>query len=256
MAIDSTNIDVHASDWSPVRWAFHVWSWTALLVLFIALELWIDPLLASFVVCLKLGWRDVWTAIKLRRHSNPVLARVIGAYCLGQGCFKVAFGSVGLVAVVIAIEGLMGVAPRFERFILGLPLVILMLYMGMLFVAIAAGHSVVKGIPGWLDGTIYASLSRQGTKARCRGALNRVPWLLGIGLLLVSIVFLPAPVAALALLVMKGLPWGFPGGIAFTLIWILFAGAMYRALKQAAHSPEECWKLPADRANQGVALSG
>jgi len=217
MAIDSSNIEIHAGEWSPVQWAFHVWSWITLLVLFVALELWVDPLLASFVVCLKLGWRDVWAAIQLRRHCDPALARAMSLYCLAQACFKVALGSMFLVAVVIAIEGLIGVAPRFERFILGLPLVILMLFAGEFFVLFAAGQSATNRIAAWLDGTIYESLSRRGSQAKCHGTFNRVPILLGIGLLLITGIFLPAPVTAVLLLVIKGVAWGFTGCIVFTL---------------------------------------
>lgn len=40
---------------SPVWWALHAWSWVVLLVLFIGLEIWGDALMASLVLCLKLG---------------------------------------------------------------------------------------------------------------------------------------------------------------------------------------------------------
>src|SRR5262245_19714351 len=220
MAIDTSQLEIHADEWSPVEWAFHVWSWLVLLALFIALELWVDPFLASFVVCLKLGWRDIWAAIKLRHHNLPAVAGAIRLYCLAQACFKVAFGSIALVAVVIAIEGLIGVAPQFDRFIIGLPLVIVMLFAGMFFVFFAAGQSGTNRVPCWLDGTIYRSLLKHGSQAKCHGTFNHVPWLIWIGLLLVSAIFLPGPVAAIAILVLKGVPWGFPGGIMFTLIWI------------------------------------
>jgi hypothetical protein len=220
------------SDVRFIWWAIHTWIWLVLGVVFVALELWIDPLLASFVVCLKLGWKDMWATWRLRRFPQVHVARALGCYLLAYACFKIAIGSVLLASLTITVEVALGAQLDFGRLIIGLPLVVLTLFAGWFLVGLAAGHSVNQSVPIWLDGTIYEQLAHEPPQIACHGAFNRVPFLLILGIILVTLVFGPAPLTAIVLLVWRGLPWGIPGGIVFSLIWYLFAQAMYRALRQ------------------------
>src|SRR5262245_53048358 len=112
-----TTFEFAAQEWSPVRWAFHVWSWIVLLVLFVVLEVFVDPLTAALVVCLKLGWRDLVVAIRLRTQRRARLASAIGMYCLAQACFKVGVAGILVGLAVVGYELLLGVPQPVERFL-------------------------------------------------------------------------------------------------------------------------------------------
>ena len=132
MSQQFTTFESYGPEWSPVRWAVHVWSWIALVALFIVLEVFVDPLTASLALCLKLGWRDLLAAARLRGHPDARIAHSLGWYCLAQACYKVAVAGMVVAAVVIAFEAALGVQPRVERFVAGLVLLFTGLMLGQL----------------------------------------------------------------------------------------------------------------------------
>jgi hypothetical protein len=241
MSQPPASFDLPAEEYSPVRWAFHVWSWIALLALFLILEAWVDPLTASLVLCLKLGWRDLLVAMRLRSTYQAGLGSAIGMYCLAQACFKVALAGVVVGIVVIGYEALLGVPQPMERFLAGLILLFLGLFVGSGMVLFAATRSCQGGVRGWLDGTIYEHLLKRDAPLRCHGAFNRVPWLLRAGMLLLTVLLATGPVTAIAVLVLKGNFAGVPGGLMFAMLWWWSIRPLWAAHATAALSPEECW---------------
>ena len=225
---------------SPIRWAFHVWSWAVLFALFLALELWVDPLAASLVLCCKLGWRDVLAAIRLRRHPAQALGQAMSMYCLALGCFKVALAGMIVASAVIVGESLFGVPAQLERFLAGFVLLTCGLIFGETMIWFAADRSCRHGIRGWLDGTLYENLLERKRALTCRGTHNRLSWLLPLGTLLLSLTWLPAPIAAVAML-MKGNPGGLFAGIVFTAFWMITVRPTRAAMRNLARSPAECW---------------
>src|SRR5262245_52532803 len=135
------NFELPAEEWSPVRWAFHIWSWLALLALFLILEIFVDPLTASLVLCLKLGWRDVLVAIRMRTIRHAQISGAIGFFCLAQACFKVALAGIAVGVAVACCEALLGMRQPPERFIAGLVLLFCGLSLGTSMVLFAAARS-------------------------------------------------------------------------------------------------------------------
>jgi hypothetical protein len=241
MSQQPATFEFPVAEWSPVRWAFHVWSWIALLVLFVVLEIWVDPLMASLVLCLKLGWRDLLVAMRLRSYPHVRVASAIGLYCLAQACFKVALAGMLLTTAVIACEVLLGIPQQLERCLAGFVLLFSGLVLGAMMVLFAAARSSQYPVRDWLDGTIYENLLRPRVALHCRGTFNRVPWLVGTGMLLVSCLLLPAPITAVVMLVTRGNPAGIVGGVVLGIFWISAIRPLWAALNKVAQSPEECW---------------
>jgi hypothetical protein len=241
MSQQFATFETYGPEWSPVRWAFHVWSWIALVALFIVLEVFVDPLTASLVLCLKLGWRDLLAAARLRGHPDARIAHSLGWYCLAQACYKVALAGVAVAWIVVACEAALGVPPRPERFIAGLALLFTGVMLGQLLTVFAAVRSGEWGLRGWLDGTLYENLFRGRARLTCHGTVNRVRWLLRLAMVLISLSLLPAPITMMVVLLAKGNPAGIPGALMFTLFWLWSYRPLRTALSQAARAPEECW---------------
>ena len=241
MSQQFTNLELPAEEWSPVRWAFHVWSWIALLVLFVLLEVFVDPLTASLVLCLKLGWRDLLVAMRLRTLRHARLAGAIGFFCLAQACFKVALAGILVGIAVVGYEALLGVPQPAERFLAGLLLLFSGLALGTMLVLFAAARCCQNHVRGWLDGTIYEHLLQPRVPLSCRGSFNRVPWLLRIGFVLISLLLWPGPIVAVVMVVARGNFAGLPIGLLFSAFWWWSVSPLWTALKGAARTPQECW---------------
>jgi len=241
MSQQFSNLELPAAEWSPVRWAFHVWAWIALLALFLILEIFVDPLTASLVLCLKLGWRDVLVALRLRTIRHARIAGPVSFFCLAQACFKVALAGITLGIAVACYEALLGVPQPPERFISGLILLFCGLSLGTSMVLFAATRCCQNGLRVWLDGTIYEHLLEPQFALSCRGSFNRVPWLLGAGIVLISLLLLTGPFVSLVMILNRGNFAGLPGGIMFCTFWWWSVRPMWKALGAAATSPAECW---------------
>ena len=228
-------------EWSPVSWAFHVWSWIALLVLFVLLEVFVDPLTASLVLCLKLGWRDLLVALRLRGHDNPRIVHALSLYCLAQACFKVALAGVLVWALIVACEVLLGIPQPIERFLAGFCLLFSGLILGALTVGFAAVRTVEYRVRPWIDVTLYQHLLDRSQPLTCHGTFNRVPALLRMGMILATLTLLPGVYAGFHLLFAKGNLAGVMGPLIFITLWWQGVRPMWTALKQSASSPAECW---------------
>ena len=224
-----------------MQWALHVWSWIFLLVLFVALELWVDPLMASLVLCLKFGWRDTAVALRLRRQLPLGAAQSLGRFCIALACVKVACAGVLLTLALVACETLFGVPPQIGRFLAGFVMLVLGLGFAELALLFGAAASLEYKSRPWLDVTIYENLFKPDVPLRCHGMHNRLRWLLVLGMVLVSITFLSSPLIAIAALLTLGNPLGIPGGIVFTIFWYFTFRALHAAFANLAKTPEECW---------------
>src|SRR5262245_16836758 len=221
-------------EWSPVGWAFHVWSWIALLVLFVLLEIFVDPLTASLVLCLKFGWRDLLVALRLRGHDDPRIVHAVSLYCLAQACFKVALAGVLVWALIVAGEVLLGIPQPVERFLAGFCLLFSGLVLGALTVGFAAVRTVeYRGLPV-LDCRLYKNLLDRSQRLTCRGTFNRVPTLLRMGMVLATLVLLPGAYVGIDMLFFKRNLAGVMGPVIFVTLWWQGVRPMWTALKQAA----------------------
>ena len=238
-SFDCVKAAAPSGGWSPLQWTVHAWLWIVLLALFVVLEIWGDPLLASLVLCLKLGWRHVLVAFRLGSHKPPAVGQAIAMYCLAMACSKVAMAGVVLASAVVIAESLFGFPLQLGRFLAGYVLLSCGLIVGETMVLFAAGRSCQSHIRGWLDGTIYENLLKPHLPLSCHSTRNHVPWLLAMGMVLMSLTWLPAPVFAVVGLLL-GNPGGIVGGIVFSLFWFLTIRPMRSALANAARTPEEC----------------
>jgi hypothetical protein len=245
MSTRPVTLDVPVDEWSPVQWAVHVWSWIFLLVQFVALELWVDPLMASLVLCLKLGWRDTAVAMRLRRELPHGAAKALGRFCIAMACVKVACAGVLLTVAVVVFEMLVGVQPQIGRFLAGFVMLVLGLGFAELALLFGAAASLTHNVRPWLDATIYENLFKPDVPLRCHGKRNRLRWLLVLGMFLVSITFLSSPILAIAILLTLGNPLAIPGGIVFTIFWYFTFRAMHAGFANLAKTAEECWQTDA-----------
>jgi len=234
-------IDVAAEEWSPVQWALHVWSWVILLLLFVALELWADPLMASLVLSLKLGWRDVFVAFRLNGQLSSGFAKALGLFSVALACFKVAVAGIVLTVAVVSCETILGFPPQIERFVAGFTMLVVGLGIAALALLFAAGAANSHGVRPWLDGTIYENLFQRNAPLRCHGTRNRVRWLLVLGMVLITVTFLSSPLIAVAVLIRFGNPMGLPGGTIFMILWYFTFRTMRTAMANVAQTPDECW---------------
>lgn len=242
MSNPPASVETPVEEWSPVSWALHVWSWIILLVLFVALEIWADALMASLVLCLKLGWRDAWVALRLRRQLSIGAAKSLGRFCLALACVKVACAGVILTVAIVACETMLGFPPQIGRFLGGFSMLVLGLGLAELALIFGAAASLTHKVRPWLDGTIYENLFKIGVPLQCHGTHNRVRWLLVLGMVLVSATFLPSPVVAVVVLLRFGNPVGVVGGIVFTVFWFITFRALCTGLTNVARTPDECWQ--------------
>lgn len=143
--------------------------------------------------------------------------------------------------VVVMVESWFGFPPQIGRFLAGFMMLVLGLGFAELALIFGAAASLTHHLRPWLDSTIYENLFNAGKPLRCRGTRNRLRWLLPLGMLLVSLTFLPSPAVALILLVKLGNPLAIPGGIVFTIFWYFTFRALHTAFANLAKSPGECW---------------
>ena len=110
-----------------------------------------------------------------------------------------------------------------------------------MLVLFAAARSCQNDLRGWLDGTIYEHLLQPSVPLACHGTFNRVPWLLRMGLLLITLLLWPGPILAIVMIALRGSFAGVPGGLMLGMLWWWGVRPLWTALTTTARSPEECW---------------
>lgn len=89
-------------EWSPVKWAFDIWTWILILAAGVAFEVFADPLLAGLVVCLKFGWSDVRTGHQIAKDPCYRRGAMLRNLYIGRACLKVAFaGAVTAIGITV-----------------------------------------------------------------------------------------------------------------------------------------------------------
>lgn len=232
-------------EWSPVRWAFNVWTWILIVGAVAAFELFGDPLAAGLVLCLKFGGRDLRAAYLFRYYDSFANRGVMLSYfCFGLAFLKIAGAGILVMIVVTATAPLFGGAPgQFNRFLAGL-----VLQFGGVFLALAAivAGSLQTGpanVRPWLDRTLYKNLHWRNPVLRCDGSRNRIWGLLIAGIIVSSMMFLPP----LVVLVIQAIgarnldPKDIPGLLTMPVIWLLTMWLWLGTWRFVARKPAECW---------------
>lgn len=231
-------------EWSPVKWAFNLWTWILIVGSVVAFEALGDPLLAVLVLCLKFGGRDLRAAYLFRYH-DPYADRgvMLGYFCFGVAFLKIAGAGLLTMCIIIAISPWAGGAVQFDRFLAGM----MMLFGGCLtaIAAISAGASQTgpSNFRPWLDKTLYKNLHWRNPVLRCDGSRNRIWGLLILGMIATTVFLLVPMIAVVVERIGAGkLEAGQIGGLAMMIIfWLISLRLWLGAWRFVARKPAECW---------------
>lgn len=217
-------------EWSPVKWAFDIWTWILIIIAIIVFEVFADPLLSGLVVCFKFAWADGWAGQRATKDGQPRRGAMLSSLYSGRACLKIAMAGAA-VAIAIAV----GRNLRPERLIAGLLVTYCAFFFATLFIYGAAA-AINRGYwRPWIDKPYYSQLPPRKFCSR-----NRVSYTLLGGVLATSVSLLPL---AAAYFDARGLRPGFGIGfsIALFLLWGWIVFQMLRSLQRLAAVPEECW---------------
>lgn len=239
---ENERLDVQEkSEWSPVRWAFDIWTWLLLVVAVLAFEVFADPLLAGLVVSLKLAWSDAWAGHRIAKDPSYWRGTMLSSFYSGRACLKVAFaGAVGAIGITAA-ELALGMNFKVERLLVGLVLTYSGFFFGALFIL---GGAVVMNRGywrPWVDKLHYPQIP-----PRHFGPKNLVRRILVGGMVAASVTMLPFVMAfGAARGPIPFVPLGLATGL--LLVWAWSVWQMIFALRNVAATPEQCWPELADK---------
>lgn len=232
-------------EWSPVRWAFNVWTWILIAVAVAAFELFGDPLLAGLIVCLKFGGRDLWAAYLFRyRDPFPNRGEMLSNFCIGLAFLKIAAAGFLVMICVIATAPFFGGMPgQLNRFLAGLVMQFGGVFLALAAIFCGAMQTGPANVRPWLDRTLYKNLRWRNSILRCDGTRNRIWGLLIAALIVSTMMLLPPPIFVVCERVGQGRfePQEFVGVAAFLVFWLLAVWLWLGTWRYVARKPEECW---------------
>ncbi|MCE9527033.1 MAG: hypothetical protein K8R36_13365, partial [Planctomycetales bacterium] len=158
MNIQEERFTLHEQpEWSPVRWAFNVWTWVLIFVALAVFEVLGDPTLAGMILCLKFAGRDLWAGYFFRYHDPlPQRGVMLGYFCFGIAFLKIAAaGTVVFIFVVVSAPWLGGAPGQMNRFLTGLVLQFSGLMLALAAIIAGSLHTSHSNVRPWLDRTLY-----------------------------------------------------------------------------------------------------
>lgn len=231
-------------EWSPVRWAFNVWTWILIAVSVLAFEVFGDPLLAGLVLCLKFGGRDLWAAYLFRYHDPyPNRGVMLSYFCFGLAFLKIAGAGVLVMIVVYATLPWFGGAGQFNRLMAGMCMQFGGCFVACVAVIAGAFQTGPSNFRPWLDRTLYKNLRWRDPVLRCNGSRNRIWGLLILGMIASTVTLLvPLIVIVLERIWMgKFEPEELGGLVTLGLLWLFAMWLWLGAWRYVARKPVECW---------------
>ena len=232
-------------EWSPVRWAFNVWTWIIIVVALAAFEVLGDPTLAGMILCLKFAGRDLWAGYIFRYHDQvPERGVMLGYFCFAIAFLKIAgAGTLVFIFVVASAPWLGGAPGQLNRFVTGMVLQFSGLLLAMGAIIAGALHTGSSNVRPWLDRTLYKRLRLRNPVLYCTGTRNRIGGLLIAGMIVSSLMFLPPiPLIIWEAIANRFLdPKHIPGLLTMPIFWLLTMWLWLGTWRFVAHRPEECW---------------
>ncbi len=231
-------------EWSPVRWAFNVWTWVLIAGAVAAFEIFGDPLLAGLIVCLKFGGRDLWAAYLFRYHDPyPNRGVMLSYFCVGVAFLKIA--SAGLLTMVLVYATLpwFGGAGQFNRLMAGMVMQFAGIFVAMAAIIAGTLQTGPSNFRPWLDCTLYKNLRWRNPVLRCEGSRNRIWRLLILGIIASTVTLLVPLVVIVLERIWTGKfePKEFGGLVTLGLFWLATMWLWLGTWRYVARKPEECW---------------
>jgi hypothetical protein len=229
-------------EWSPVKWAFDIWTWILILAAGVAFEVFADPLLAGLVVCLKFGWSDARAGYQTAKDPCYRRGVMLRNLYIGRACLKVAFaGAVTAIGITVG-EFALGMNFNPWRLLVGWLLTYSGFFFGtLLILAGAAGINQGYFCP-WMDELSYSQATQ--FPPRRFGATNRVPRVFFGGMAAAFVAMLPpfgGFLEANGPMRFDQIAVGIILAIVLLLLWLWIIWQMLRAMRKVAARPEECW---------------